>query len=47
MDEHIIEVGEHMGDVARRFLAAGMTRDQAAQRMEIPLDMVEAFLKDE
>ena len=47
MDGHIIEVGEHMGDVARRFLAAGMTRDQAAQRMEIPLEMMEAFLKAE
>lgn len=47
MDGHIIEVGEHMGDVARRFLAAGMTRDQAAQRMEIPIEMMEAFLKTE
>lgn len=28
MDGHIIEVGEHMGDVARRFLAAGMTRER-------------------
>jgi hypothetical protein len=47
MDGHIIEVGEHIGDVARRFLAAGMTHEQAAQRMEIPLEMMETYLKDE
>jgi catechol 2,3-dioxygenase-like lactoylglutathione lyase family enzyme len=47
MDGHIIEVGEHMGDVARRFLCEGMSREQAAKRMEIPLEMLDAFLKDE
>ena len=47
VDGHIIEVGEHMGDVARRFLAEGMTREQAAERMEVPLEMIEVFLKDE
>ena len=46
-DGHIIEVGEHMGDVARRFLAAGMTQEQAAERMDVPLLMIDAFLKDE
>ncbi|HML67309.1 MAG TPA: glyoxalase [Clostridia bacterium] len=47
IDGHIIEVGEHMGDVARRFLSAGMTREQAAQRMEVPVEMIDGFLKDE
>ena len=47
MDGHIIEVGEHMGDVARRFLCEGMTREEAAKRMEIPEEMLDAFLKDE
>ena len=47
LDGHIIEVGEHMGDVARRFICEGMTHEQAAKRMEIPLEMLEAFLKDE
>lgn len=46
-DGHIIEVGEHMGDVARRFLGEGMTREEAAKRMEIPEEMMDAFLKDE
>ena len=43
-DGHIIEVGEDMGDVARRFLAAGMTREQAARRMDVPLEMIAVFL---
>ena len=47
MDGHIIEVGEHMGDVARRFLAAGMTREQAAERMDVPPEMIEVFFRDE
>ena len=46
LDGHIIEVGEHMGDVARRFLNAGMTREEAANRMQVPFDMMEGFLKD-
>ena len=47
IDGHIIEVGEHMGDVARRFLAAGMTHEQAAERMDVPLALIAGFLKDE
>ncbi len=46
LDGHIIEVGEHMGDVTRRFLNAGMTREEAAKRMQVPSDMIEGFLKD-
>ena len=47
LDGHIIEVGEHMGDVARRFLCEGMTHEQAAKRMDVPEEMLDAFLKDE
>ncbi len=46
IDGHIIEVGEHMGDVARRFINAGMTREETAKRMEIPVEMLEAFIQD-
>ena len=46
LDGHVIEVGEHMGDVARRFLNAGMTREETAKRMQVPSDMIEGFLKD-
>jgi hypothetical protein len=35
-----------MGDVTRRFLNAGMSREEAAKRMQVPLDMIEGFLKD-
>lgn len=45
-DGHIIEVGEHLGDVARRFLHEGMTREAVAKRMDVPLESIEAFLKD-
>ena len=46
-DGHIIEVGEHMGDVTRRFLNEGMTRAEVAQRMDVPEEMLDVFLKDE
>ena len=35
-DRHIIEVGEELKAVCRRFLDSGMTLDQAAERMGIP-----------
>jgi len=46
-DGHIIEVGEDMGEVARRFMKAGMTREETAKRMEVPLNMLDTFLKSE
>ena len=39
-DGHIIEVGESMKTVCRRFLDSGMTLEQIAQRMDVPLRMV-------
>ena len=45
-DGHIIEVGEHMGDVARRFMNAGMSREAAAERMQVPVGMIETFFRD-
>ena len=45
-DGHIIEVGEHLGDVARRFLHEGMTREEAAKRMDVPPEAIDTFLKD-
>ena len=46
-DRHIIEVGEHLGDVARRFYAQGMTREETGKRMDVPLEMLDAFLAEE
>lgn len=45
-DRHIIEVGEHMGDVARRFLATGMTMEETARRMDVPMEILKGFLAE-
>ena len=37
-DGHIIEVGETMASVVRRFLAQGLTLEEVAQRMDVPLE---------
>ena len=39
-DGHIIEVGEDLGTVVRRFRDSGMTAEQIAQRMDVPLPYV-------
>lgn len=39
-DRHIIEVGENMAVVCKRFLDSGMTSEQVAERMDVPLDYV-------
>ena len=39
-DGHIIEVGENMAVVVRRFLSSGMTVTETARRMDVP----EAFI---
>ena len=44
-DCHIIEVGEPLSAVCKRFLDSGMTPEQIAVRMEIPLKMVQRFLR--
>jgi len=44
-DGHIIEVGENMKVVCRRFLASGMTPEQAAERMDVPLEYVQECME--
>ncbi len=44
-DRHIIEVGENMKSVCRRFLDSGMTAEQTARRMDVPLDYVNACIR--
>jgi len=39
-DGHIIEVGEAMETVVKRFRNAGMTDEQIAERMDVPLEYV-------
>ena len=44
-DRHIIEVGENMKAVCRRFLDSGMTPEQAARRMDVPLKFVRGCMR--
>lgn len=39
-DHHIIEVGEELTAVVSRFASRGMTPEQIAQRMDVPLSYV-------
>lgn len=41
-DQHMIEVGENMKVVCRRFLNSGMTVEEAAKRMDVPIKFVHA-----
>ena len=44
-DRHIIEVGENLKTVCKRFLDGGMTPEQAAERMDVPLKFVNACMR--
>lgn len=44
-DMHIIEVGEDIRSVCRRFLNSGMTIEQTAERMDVPLNFVRNSVK--
>ena len=44
-DHHIIEVGENIKFVCKRFAAGGMTIEQVAERMDVPLEFVKYSLK--
>ena len=39
-DHHIVEAGEDMAEVVKRFLRGGMTVEQAAGRMDVPPDYI-------
>ncbi len=41
-DKHIIEVGENMKTVCKRFLNSGMTEEETAARMDVPMKFVKA-----
>lgn len=44
-DRHIIEIGENMMMVCRRFLNSGMTPQQVAERMDVPLEFVNSSIE--
>ena len=43
-DKHIIEVGETLTRVVLRFIESGLTAEETAVRMDIPVDFVRACL---
>lgn len=44
-DCHIIEVGENIKTVCKRFLESGMTPEQTAERMDVTLKFVKGCIK--
>ena len=44
-DRHIIEVGENIRSVCKRFSEGGMTPEQIARRMDVPLKFVKSCMK--
>jgi catechol 2,3-dioxygenase-like lactoylglutathione lyase family enzyme len=44
-DGHIVELGEPMPVVIRRFLAQGMSAEEAAERTGMPLEIVQQIAK--
>ncbi len=42
-DKHIIEVGENMKIVCKRFLNSGMTPEQVAERMDVPYEICQCL----
>ena len=44
-DRHIIEVGENLKTVCKRFLDGGMTPEQTAERMDVPVKFVNACMR--
>lgn len=43
-DKHIIEVGENMMTVVQRFIDAGLSIEETAARMDVPVDYVKTLL---
>ena len=44
-DKHIIEIGENIKAVCKRFLDSGMTKEQVAERMDVPMKFVNACMR--
>ncbi|NRT92046.1 VOC family protein [Clostridium beijerinckii] len=44
-DKHIIEVGENIVMVVKRFLNSGLSIEETAIRMDVPVDYIESCLK--
>ncbi|WP_455543273.1 VOC family protein [Intestinibacter sp.] len=45
-DKHIIEVGENIVIVVKRFLKSGLSIEETANRMDVPIEFVNDCLKE-
>ncbi|MDD6770594.1 VOC family protein [Inconstantimicrobium porci] len=45
LDKHIIEVGENMVNVVKRFFKQGLSEDEIATRMDVPIDYIKSCLE--
>lgn len=45
-DGHIVEVGEKMSQVVLRFLQSGLSSEETARRMDVPLSYVESCIPE-
>lgn len=43
-DKHIIEVGENIIMVVRKFISSGLSAEETAVRMDVPIDYVQSCL---
>lgn len=44
-DKHVIEVGENMVEVCKRFIKKGLSVEETAKRMDVPVKYVESCIK--
>lgn len=42
-DRHIIEVGENMRIIVQRFIDRGLTIEETAARMDVPVSYIQSF----
>lgn len=45
LDKHIIEVGENLKIVCKRFLDSELTIEETAKRMDVPIKFVQVCVK--
>ena len=46
LDRHIIEVGENMKKVIKRFLSARLSMDEISQKMDVSISDLEKLLNN-
>jgi hypothetical protein len=45
LDKHIIEVGENLNMVIKRFINRGLSIEETAARMDVPIEYIKASLE--